>query len=174
MEYSYAKYVADSVVAKLAPSCDKIKVCGGVRRHKPEPHDVDIVVIPRRDVWKDMFGDVIPSPPVPEFIATVNQWTKLKGDPDGKYTQRLLKNGVKLEISIATPDNFGALVLIRTGDADFSQMIMKRVLKCGLQQKDGFLWNEDKIIPLHEEEDYFKVLNLPYIEPSKRDINAFK
>ncbi len=174
MDLAYARSLAETVVARLAPVCEKVAICGGIRRHKPDPHDIDIVVLPRRDQEKDMFGTVTGHVVIPEFITCVNQWTKIKGEATGKYTQRLLKDGRHLEISIAQENNFGCLQLIRTGDSDFSQLIMKRVLQCGLQQRDGYLWNDKEIIPIREEEDYFRVLNLPFVEPSKRDINAFR
>lgn len=174
MDFAYARHLAESVVFQLAPMCDKIQICGGVRRHKPEPHDIDIVLIPRRDSEKDMFGTITGYHVTPEFIQCVNQWTKIKGEPYGKYTQRLLKGGIHLELSIATADNYGCLQLIRTGDSDFSHLIMKRVLKCGFEQRDGYLWDGDKKIPIPDEKDYFNILNLPYIEPKDRDANAFR
>lgn len=180
MELSHARFLAESVVAKLAPYCQKICICGGIRRHKPDPHDIDIVCLPHYDSEKDMFSNITSIFPVHEFEQAVNQWTKVKGEATGKYTQRLLKDGTKVEISIAFPDNYGCLKLIRTGDADFTPLIMKRALRMGFQQRAGYLWDDDengmdsKIIPIPEEEDYFRVLNLPFVEPSKRDINAFR
>lgn len=174
MDYAQARFIADSVVAKLMPVSERVLIAGSLRRKKSEIKDIDLVIIPRRDQEKNLFGEVISTPPCPEFIELVNSWTKIKGEPTGKYCQRLLKQNIKLEISIATPDNWGNIVLIRTGDFEFSHLWMKAVLKRGLEQKEGYLYNGDKIIPVHEEEDYFKILNLPFISPENRNINAFK
>jgi DNA polymerase/3'-5' exonuclease PolX len=174
MELSHARYLADSVVAKLVPVCERVMICGGIRRHKPNPHDIDLVVIPHRDTEKDMFGQVSGYHVVPEFVTAINQWTKIKGDPDGKYTQRLLADGVNLEISMCTNDNWGCLTMIRTGDSDFTHMMMIRARKLGFEQRDGYLWKDDKRLSIPDERIYFEVLNLPYIEPEMRTADAFK
>lgn len=173
MTLDQARDKADYIVNALAPHCERIEVCGSIRRKKQEITDIDIVCIPCLDVEKDMFGVVINTFPTPEFVRTVNSWTKIKGEPTGRYTQREL-DGVKVEISMGTPANFGCLQIIRTGDAEFSHMLMKRVLQCGLEQRDGYLYNEDKLIPISDERQYFQVLNLPYIEPEDRNAHAFR
>jgi DNA polymerase/3'-5' exonuclease PolX len=173
MTLDHAKHIAEGIVAKMAPYVERVKICGSIRRQRPEPSDIDIVVIPKRDQVKDMFGQVIGYEPVPEFCQLVNSWQKVKGEPTGKYTQRMV-NGVKVELSITVPEAFGNITLIRTGNADFSHMIMKRVLKLGFEQRGGHLYDGDRMIPLYEEEEYFKILNLPFIEPKDRDMDAFK
>lgn len=164
---------AQDIVSDLEPMCERIMICGSIRRKRPECHDIDIVLVPKRDPVKDMFGVITGYEVYPEFVHCINRWKKLKGEPTGRYTQRLVDD-VKVEISIGTPANFGCLQLIRTGNADFSHMIMKRVLKCGLEQRDGYLMDGDKQIPIGDERDYFNVLNLPYIEPENRDAHAFR
>src|SRR5678815_3245814 len=139
MELAHARYLAETVVAKLMPHCDKIKICGSIRRQKAIVHDLDLVVLPKRKPLKDLFGNITKYVPCTEFLNQVDSWEKLRGEATGKYTQRLFE-GEKLELSIAQPESFFNLVLIRTGDSDFSQIIMKRVLKCGLEQRDGYLW----------------------------------
>lgn len=173
MTYTEARYLADTIITKLAPVCDKIKICGSIRRKQKEVSDVDIVVLPRRTPVKDMFGEISGFIVIPEFVLAINQWEKIKGDPLGKYTQRLV-DGHKVEISITTPENYGNIVAIRTGNSDFTHLLMIRALKLGLQQRDGFLWNDSKLIPCPTEEEYFRVLNLPYIEPENRNANSFK
>lgn len=173
MELSHARYLATTVIAKLMPHCQQIKVCGSMRRQKSIVSDIDIVVLPKRNPVKDLFGAIIKYTPCQEFLDQVDSWEKLRGEATGKYTQRLFE-GEKLELSIACPENFGCLVLIRTGDSDFSHMLMTRALKCGLQQRDGYLWRDDKMIPIATEEEYFNVLDLPFIKPEFRDKNAFK
>lgn len=173
MELSQARSIAERVVAKLMPSCERIKICGSVRRQKPECRDLDIVVQPKRRPIKNLFGETTGFIACQEFQDQINSWEKLKGEATGKYTQRMFE-GVKLELSIADENNFGCLTLIRTGNSDFSHMIMKRVLKCGLEQRDGHLYRDGRLIPIKDEKDYFTILDLPYVEPIYRDEFAFK
>ena len=47
MKLQDAQAIAREVIAALAPACERIEVAGGVRRHKPDPHDIEIVALPR-------------------------------------------------------------------------------------------------------------------------------
>lgn len=173
MELLFARELAEKIVFDLAPFCDKIKICGSIRRKCSQIKDVDVVVLPKTKPVKDLFGMISGQERDPGFIKTVNQWEKLKGDPTGKYTQRLV-DGHKVEIAIAHPDNFGNLVLIRTGNSDFSHLMMKIALKRGFEQRDGFLYRENKLISIPDEQLYFDALGVPFIQPEKRDANAFR
>lgn len=173
MELSHARSIADTIIAKLAPFVERALITGSIRRKRSEVSDIDLVVIPRRDQVKDMFQQPTGWIVVPEFIAAVNQWPKVKGEPYGKMTSRIV-NGHKVELYMANADNFGAITLIRTGDADFTHMIMKRVNQCGLEQRDGYLWKNGSQLSIPDEETYFRLLGLPYIEPEKRNADAFR
>jgi len=173
MDLAHATHIADSIIAKLSPFCERAMKCGSIRRRKQEVSDIDIVVIPKRDQVRDMFQNPTGWVVIPEFVAVVNQWTKVKGEPYGKMTSRLFE-GHKVELYMADEDNFGAITLIRTGDSDFTHMIMKRVNQCGLEQRDGYLWKSGQKISTPTEQDYFRIINLPYVEPQNRDANAFK
>lgn len=174
MEYAQARHLAESVCHQLMPYCEKIKICGSIRRRKVEVSDIDIVVLPKLEPIKDLFGMVSGHQRHPKFVETINQWHKIKGDAaTGKYTQRLYQ-GYKLEIAIAHPDNFGVLVLIRTGNADFSHLIMKIVNQRGFHQTEGFLYKDTRLIPVPEEMVYFQTLGIEYIQPENRDGNAYK
>lgn len=176
MDHSQARHIAESVVFKLKPFVERILIAGSIRRQKKQCSDIDIVVIPSLTsvAVPNLFGSSLQQMRHPGFIEVIDGMEKLKGDPRGKYCQRMFQ-GMKVEISIATKQNFGCIAMIRTGDADFSHLMMKRVRKCGLEQRDGFLWNyENKIVPVYEEEDYFKILGLPYVKPEARNADAFK
>lgn len=173
MDYLEARQLAERVCHQLAPHCDRIKICGSIRRKKQEVSDIDIVVLPKTNPVKDLFGMVTHHERIPGFVDVINQWHKIKGDAAGKYTQRLIE-GHKLEIAIAHPDNFGILTLIRTGNADFSHLIMKIVNSRGFEQKEGFLYKNKNLISIPEEMWYFKTLGIPYVQPELRTIDAFK
>lgn len=174
MNLQQAKDKSELIRLTLEPVCLRVMVCGSIRRNKPDDiDDIDIVCIPQRDVEKDLFGTIIGHPVIPEFIANINRWQKLKGEPTGKYTQRLV-DGIKVEISICTPENFGCIQIIRTGDAEFTQKLMIRARQLGFEQRDGYLFNDEKMIPMPDEKEYFRVLNLPFIEPEYRNAYAFR
>lgn len=168
MELSSARYIAEKVTHQLGEYCDRIKIVGSIRREQKEVGDIDIVCICKLIPLKDMFDNVVGHQPMKEFIKIVNGWTKIKGEPTGKYTQRMLPEGIKLELTMCRADNFGFLELIRTGSADFSHRMAKRWSKMGYNGENGMLWDSGKPVYLHEEKDLFKILGLEYVEPRDR------
>lgn len=168
-----ARDLADKVIAQLKPHIIKGRICGSFRRGKEEMSDLDIVVLPQRQPVTDLFNSVIGEEPVPGFIQVINSWEKIKGEPTGKYCQRRI-NGHKVEIAIAHPNNYGNLEIIRTGPKEFSHLIMKIALNRGLEQRDGFLYRDTKLIKCYDEKDYFAALGIPFIEPHLRDEHAFR
>jgi len=169
MDYQTARDIAEKVVFNLRPYVEKICICGSIRRHKPEVGDIDIVCLPKTEPIKDLFGMVVDHKRMDGFINTINAMEKVKGEPEGKYTQRLL-DGVKIEIAMASPDNYGNLVLIRTGNAEFSRMVMTHALRRGFNQRDGFLYKKDQLISIPDEMTYFKTISLPYVQPENRNL----
>lgn len=174
MELSHARYLAEGIISRLKPTCERIMICGSIRRQKKECSDIDLVVLPKRDKKTDMFGLPAGEEVSAEFVHVVNQWPKIKGEPTGKYTSRLLPDMIKLEISITTPECWPSITMIRTGDSDFTHMMMIRARKLGFEQRDGLLYDGDRVVPLNEEADYFRVLQVPFIVPEKRDKYAFR
>jgi len=53
-----ARKLAEQMVERLRPACDKIEIAGSVRRGKPEVKDIEIVCLPR-DTGNDigLFSD---------------------------------------------------------------------------------------------------------------------
>lgn len=168
-----ARALADKVIAQLRPYVDRGLVCGSFRRGKQELSDIDIVCIAKTTEIKDMFGAVTDTVACQGFCDVINSWEKVKGSPTGKYCQRIV-DGHKVEISIATTKNWGNISLIRTGSKEFSHLIMKIALDRGFEQREGYLYKGDHLIPCYEEKDYFAALGIPFIEPHLRDEHAFR
>lgn len=95
---------AKRVVEILAPHCERIEIAGSIRRKKSEIADIEIVCIPKRE--SDMFG--APAEVCEGFTKAINQWKSVRGDADGRYTQRILPNtdGFTVDIFIADNDNW--------------------------------------------------------------------
>lgn len=164
-----ARRYADRVVAMLAPYCHRIEIAGSVRRNKPEVKDIEIVCIPKRVQLTGLF-DTQEGDPVPEFIQVVNKFKKVKGSPTGKYTQRILPVvGIKLDLFIVNPDNWGFQFAIRTGSANYSaQTLGVAWVKAGYKGVDGMLTKNGVIVPVREEKEFFELIGVPFIEPENR------
>lgn len=161
---SRALEIATRVVNELRPFCERIEIAGSIRRGKPEVKDIEIVAIPK-PYEVGLFEDGIAS--------IVNQWQRIKGVMDGKtkYTQRLLPEGIKLDLFFAVPQNWGLILAIRTGSAEFSHKVLANGwAKKGYKSVDGMLTQGDRIFDVREEADLFTRIGIEFVDPSKREV----
>lgn len=163
MIYSQALEIAQKVKAQLQPHCDRIEIAGSIRRKRAQVKDIEIVAIPKPyDTGLFESG-----------IATViNHWPAVKGTLPCKYTQRMLPEGIAVDIFFAEPDNWGYILAIRTGSADYSHMLATRWSKKDYHGRNGYLYKYNHRTPvlLREEQDVFDLVGLPYCSPEKREI----
>ena len=162
MKLQQAEEIALKTLEQLKPHCERIEIAGSIRREKTEPNDIEIVAIPKPyDVGLFESG-----------IATVvNKWQKVKGELPCKYTQRVLPEGIKLDLFFATPENWGLIFAIRTGSAEYSHKVLAtRWVRFGYKSEDGMLTRNGKKYPVREETELFKMLGLEWIEPRLRVI----
>ena len=164
-KYSYeqAKPIADAVLELLKPHCIRCEIAGSIRREKNEVGDIEIVAIPK-PYQTGLFQDGI--------AEVVNQWEKVKGELEygkTKYTQRILPEGIKLDLFFAEEDNWGLIFAIRTGSADYSHKVLATEwVKRGYHSVGGYLFQGHKKYVTLEEQDLFSRLGIPYLEPKFR------
>jgi DNA polymerase/3'-5' exonuclease PolX len=155
MELEEAKKIADKYVKILKPYCLRIEIAGSIRREKSEVKDIEIVAIPIA-----LIG----------FSDEVNKLQKVKGEPTGKYTQRILPEGIKLDLFMANVKNWGLILAIRTGSAEFSHKVLAcGWVRAGYKSIDGMLTRRQEI-DIREEKDLFDLIGVPYIEPKLREV----
>lgn len=163
MIYENAKKIADNIVEQLKPHCQRIEIAGSIRRKKSEVKDIEIVLIPK-PFETGLFESGIAS--------IINKWQKVKGEinQNTKYTQRILPEGIKVDIFFANEKNWGLIFAIRTGSAEFSHKVLAvNWVKKGYKSIDGYLTKDGQVIFISEEKDLFDLLEIPYIEPEKRN-----
>lgn len=170
---------ADALRNDLMPYCDRIEIAGSIRRAKPWVNDIEIVCIPKEEpsptASGDLFGEpaakVMGSVRVRGFLMVVHKYaaTIVKGKPaTGRYVQFLARTGVKVDLFMARPDNWGYLLAIRTGSQEYSKGLAIRWSGMGYKGEDGMLTYRGEAVPLREERDLFKLLGIPWVEPSLR------
>jgi DNA polymerase/3'-5' exonuclease PolX len=162
MKLEIAKQIADKVLLQLQPHCERIAIAGSIRRKKEEVKDIEIVAIPK-PFEVGLFSSGIAS--------VVNQWEKVKGELPCKYTQRILPEGIKLDLFFAEPENWGLIFAIRTGSAEYSHKILASGwVKAGYTSREGYLWHGNDRYNCREEIDLFNRIQLKYVEPELRDL----
>lgn len=163
--------ISNKIIDELKPFCIRISIVGSIRREKKQIGDVEILCIPKTiEESTDLFGE--DHPRVEGFINTINKWEKVKGDPEcGRYTQRIHPSGIKVDIFIVEPDNWGLHMVIRTGSWEYSKRMLGQTIKqAGYYSEGGFLRDlkTNKIVPVKEEKDFYNLINEPWTLPLTR------
>lgn len=181
-----AEALAVEVIELLQETCEHIEVLGSIRRRKPTVGDIEIGCIPRfrEGDAVGLFGDV--GDPVNMQFEAIRQLRSagvfgdrldVNGRPAcGERFQRLLCKGFALDVfSCLEPAQWGVIKLIRTGSGDFNKRFVLqwsqggKILRAGMQIRDGALYDRGVLVPTPEEIDVFKAVGLAYLEPWERE-----
>ncbi len=183
MEYCKAKKYADRVVELLEPHCVKIEIAGSIRRECPEVNDIEIVCIPTKElvlkkepVQAGLFGSMEHNPKK-ELVANryfrdiINGWTKVKGEPTGKYTRHVLPGDDPIEVDIfmVLPESWGYQMALRTGSVEFSKRLASRWSSLGFKGDKGVFYHNGEPQEVREEEQFFRLIRVPWVEPRNRN-----
>ena len=145
--------VANQIVKKLSPYCDKVEIAGSIRRKKPEPYDIDIVLI-ASDL--DAVHRVIRS-----FDDKV-RWGE-------KLISILTKEGIKVDFSFSAPDEWGAMLMTYTGPWQYNMWYRTKAKKKGwLLNQYGLFDACGKKIAGKTEESIYHALDKEWKEPESR------
>ena len=180
MKLAEAEALAREVVDWLRPACDAAVIVGSIRRKKPEVKDIEIAVRPAGGKARPVFGDPTSLlTPLDRLLARQVAQKVLSYDlvvrRDGpRYKRFLLRfggplarfDGAPLDLFIADEDNWGNTLVIRTGNADFSRLLMTPrqaggLMPTGLRQRDGYLWRGETKVPCPTETSYFEACGIP-------------
>lgn len=184
MDYNKAKEIADQIVSGISSSCIRAEIAGSIRREKKEVKDIEIVAIvdDYNTLYESLkkFGRFI-KPGVPEIV----DWPPKAG---AKYIRMLINEEIKLDLFVASQENWGALFTMRTGPAagpDGSYGFVPAMFTAWKRKSGGGrMMNclpttpQGVSINVLEEEDFFKVCGVQWIPPqlriSGRDVKKIK
>lgn len=194
-----AREIAAEVVALLSPACERIEVAGSIRREAETCGDVEIVAISKQgEPPLDLFGQPIGD--APDALHDLCERLRVSGRLEKRFNKdgrpswgRRLKwcyfwpsvagwkwpEVVALDIYTCAPEQWGATLALRTGDADFSRRLVTSLAAGGycpshLQFKGWRVVERDTGAPLEtpEEMDVFAALGMGYVEPRDRSAKA--
>lgn len=181
--YLDARNIAQAVKAMIRPVCDEVTIAGSVRRAEAVCNDIELVCVPRMTPrnGKPLFDDCDP-----ELVSALDRFTNALGttgdlilDPTTKrngprYKRFLAFGTVPVDLFIVRPPaEWGALLAIRTGPAEFSRLLVTKRRAGGampddLDQRDGALWRGFHRLETPTEEAYFEAIGVPYLHPAQR------
>jgi DNA polymerase/3'-5' exonuclease PolX len=167
------------VIAKVV---DREEIAGSIRRQRPFVNDIDIVIIPRIEPIHDLTGHVIAVKNhwhnwMLNAVATNTdrlRWVTGATNPVGSnYQVEVLKDGrvhYQVDFFIATPADFGAVLLCRTGSKEHNIWLCEQAKLLG-GKYEGAKGYRDEHFTLHSEteEAIYTALGLPFIKPENRE-----
>lgn len=183
MNLKTAQKTAERLVDWLRPHCERIEVAGSIRRKRAVCNDVDLVIIPKMDVVKDMFGVTLSTRNVLHDYLTRyvmdskgrTSWLTGQDRNDGK--QFSLKSPVcQLDLWMATKETFGTRLLCRTGSVAHNVWIIESAKSRAAVWEPYWGLRCPGQLPCGEtEEAIYMQLGHPYFHPWERDTdtNAF-
>jgi len=154
MRLQKAQKLAKQIVEQIHPHCERIEIAGSIRRRKQECRDVDVVLIPKSFLW-------------PRIIATLQRTMDAEVIKRGESIAQLTIKGVNVDLYVASPETYEALILIRTGSAEHNIKLSMLAQKKGLKLTHKGLTRGDVVIARTERE-IFESLDLPYKNPEER------
>lgn len=176
MDLCKATEIAQKIANLVSISSFRTEIAGSIRRQKQSVKDIEIVSIISNydDLYQDLskVGRFI-KPSVPQVI----DWEPKVG---AKYVRMLLHDEIKLDLFIATPENWGGILMLRTGSGvdesgssfnGFSAGILQRWKKIsnGGKMSGGKLFTPEGYAPLQSEEKHvFDLVGLEWIPPQER------
>lgn len=176
---------ADDFAAHIARVCERVIVAGSIRRRKPEVGDVEIVCAPRIERIPTP-GDLFTGPGVVERDLLLEELDRLVADgalvvgsrQGPRFRQYRIPplDSAQLDLFIVRPPaQWGAILAIRTGPADYSQWLMQQARRAGLVQVQGHLELDgvvepgaERTIATPDEESFFDALGVRWVPPELR------
>lgn len=173
MERRNAQQLADLLVRDtLSPACVQVVIAGSIRRQKSEIRDIEIVVQPKLTAVLNMFGDIRGhDSELDNALAYAMRGGAIEYDRkvrrDGPKYKRLWlpAHEIAVDLFIADANNWGNILAIRTGNADFSKALVTKRIYGGLmptdmRQQDGFLWRGLTLLAAPDEAAFFATLGI--------------
>ncbi|MCX6721192.1 MAG: DNA polymerase/3'-5' exonuclease PolX [Candidatus Staskawiczbacteria bacterium] len=149
-----ARKVAESL--KKLKEVDHISLAGSVRRRKETIGDVDILVVSKSPAK------------VMDYFVKLDGVEKIWGKGGTKASIRM-KEGFDMDLRIVKKESYGSALQYFTGNKDHNIVTRKIAIDRDLKLSEYGLFKGKKQIVGATEEDVYKAIGLPYIEPELRE-----
>lgn len=149
--------LAQRMVAELRalPGVRHAEIAGSTRRRQETVGDLDILVTTSA-----------PEKVMAVFTGFPEVRDVLEHGPT-KTTVRLA-NGMQADVRVVADESFGAALQYFTGSKDHNVVVRKLAIAKGLKLNEYGIWRGRKRVASRTEEDVYKAIGLPYMEPELR------
>ncbi len=135
---------------------EQISIAGSVRRRKETIGDVDILVVSKKPAE------------VMDFFVKMDGVEKIWGKGGTKASIRM-KEGFDIDLRVVPKKSYGSALQYFTGNKEHNIITRKIAIEKGLKLSEYGIFRGKKIIVGKTEEEVYKAIGLPYIEPELRE-----
>ena len=178
--YAEALRVAVELVWLFTPACEQVVVAGSLRRRRPTVSDIEIVAEPRYEEVADGLFDTARVSALDALLGSFTRRpvTLRRADGseevqtrDGAAYKALAYRGLPVDLFLVDPQHadWGVILTIRTGPADFSRELVTRCRTWGRRVQGGRLYVRGQYQPCPTEREFFAAVGMPWLEPEDRD-----
>ena len=153
-EGGFVLKLARGIINELRPYCKRIQVAGSIRRKEKNPVDIDIVLIPKAENYKDKIEEVLRK--------------KGKFVQGGEKEATFKIKGVKVELDYTFPEEFGACLLAYSSEAGASIGLRVYAKKKGFKLNQHGLFKNNKRVAGRTEREIYEKLGKQYKPAEKR------
>lgn len=155
-------YDAEEIVNRIRKflqsenTIDKLIVAGSFRRKRETVRDIDILIT--TDVPLRVISLFLQFPEIDKVLV--------RGETRCTV---LLNSGMQVDIRVVAKESYGAALHYFTGSKAHNIGIRKMGVRLGLKINEYGIWKEGSRIAGEREEDVFRVVGLPFVEPELRE-----
>ncbi len=173
--------VAERIVAALREkvSVEAIEPAGSLRRMSDTIGDIDILTTVKAEGGRPKGGKKKgakgpPQSEIPGGKEVVKAFTSLQGVAEvlasgGTKGSIRTEEGLQVDLRVVSPESFGAALVYFTGSKAHNIKIRGIAVDKGLKINEYGVFKGDERIAGATEEDVYKTLKLPWIEPELRE-----
>lgn len=151
--------IAEPIMFDFRVECPKANVIlgGSIRREKPTCKDIDIIFAADDQTIEE--GRKV-------FLA--HKWDDITMNGDTRIST--VTQGIGVDIRFISKKQYGAALLYFTGSGEFNKAMRSYAKKKGYKLNEYGLYKGNKLVASEREEDIFKKLGIPYMEPKDREL----
>lgn len=175
-----AMAAAAELCRALKPACERLVVAGSLRRRRAEVGDIEILYVPAFQTVPDGLFHTKKENRVDCILAQLlaegllrKRRNKLGSEIWGEENKFAVhvQSGIPVDLFQCRPASWFSYLVCRTGGAENNVRIASAALTKGWKWHPygrGFSDQEGRLIPVESEQDVFRLVGLPYLEPWQR------
>jgi DNA polymerase/3'-5' exonuclease PolX len=148
------------------------KICGSYRRKKDNSSDIDLLLVHSNIHTKKQLNNTY----LMKFIKKLKDENIILDDLTDKNVNTKYMGFIKykkspiirLDIRFVAFESWYPALLYFTGSGDLNIIMRQKAIENKYKLNEYGLFKNDKMIKVTSENDIFKLLNMPYLEPQQR------